>query len=260
MRAACSSVIEGGGSAWTASCAASSIAAISAAVMADGGLIMSRFPSTGADANARVAERTGSRAERYPPRMKPVVEAALVGMGGSVIVAIVAFVTTWAVTRRTLNADRDRRLWEKESAAYELMLSELMRIQAVRQKLLRSDSVPDMATEFFDSRESPSWTQAEGMLLAYAPQAVHDALGESVAGYDVAAGCLFALRVAEFKAENDDPDKELAMGRVDLYSRKLKTALIAADQKDQALANAIRAQLGKRPVTPAFSTRLKISG
>lgn len=38
-------------------------------------------------------------------------------VGGSVIVAVVAFMTTWAVTGRTINADRDRRLWDKESAA-----------------------------------------------------------------------------------------------------------------------------------------------
>lgn len=64
--------------------------------------------------------------------MNSVVEAALIGVGGSVIAAIVAFVTTWAVTGRTLRADRDRQILDKELATYELALSELMGWQITR--------------------------------------------------------------------------------------------------------------------------------
>ena len=64
--------------------------------------------------------------------MNSVVEAALIGVGGSVIVAIVAFVTTRAVTGRTLRADRERQILDKELATYELALSELMGMQVVR--------------------------------------------------------------------------------------------------------------------------------
>lgn len=64
--------------------------------------------------------------------MNSVVEAALIGVGGSVIVAVVAFVTTWPVTGRTLRADRERQILDKELATYELALSELMGMQIAR--------------------------------------------------------------------------------------------------------------------------------
>jgi hypothetical protein len=125
--------------------------------------------------------------------MDPAVQAALIGVGGSVIVAVVAFVTTWSVTRRTLRADRDERIWDKESATYELALSELLRLQIVRMKGQFSQGRPDLMAEYLAQRDSPDWVKTQGMLLAYAPQEVHDALDASVVCYVRAAECLRQL-------------------------------------------------------------------
>jgi hypothetical protein len=194
--------------------------------------------------------------------MDPVVQAALIGVGGSVIVAVVAFITTWIVTGRTVRADREHRVLDRELATYELALSELMRMQTARMsgQFSQKRPEPDFVADYFALRESASWIKAQGLLLAYAPQVVHDALEESLVCAVKAAQILDQLKALKSPDGDEDADtRERRREKVFVLFDSLLDAVRDADVKDQALANAIRAQLGKAPVMLALPSRPRLS-
>ena len=193
--------------------------------------------------------------------MSSTVIAALVGVGGSVIVSVVAFVTTWAITSRTLSADRDRRILDKEIATYELVLSELMRFQTARMDGQYSRGRPgtDYLAEYFALRNSDNWIRATGLLLAYAPQPIHDALDECLVCYVNAAGFfneLDALKRPE--APEDATSRQRRLKKVTELFGKLMNVVSDSDERDQILANEIRSQLGKPPVRPPLPSKPKL--
>jgi hypothetical protein len=112
--------------------------------------------------------------------MSSVVAAALIGVGGSVIVAVVGFLTTRAVTGQTIAAAatsaRETRLWDKRAAAYEAALSELARRLVRRQRAIDSvddtNTAVDFVAEYFATQDTPEWYEAEGRLLAYSSRKV----------------------------------------------------------------------------------------
>jgi hypothetical protein len=113
--------------------------------------------------------------------------AALIGVGGSVIVAVVGFLTTRAITGETLRASsaaaREGRLWDKRSAAYEAALAELASRQVRQRRVRRLIGKPadtlkgvEALQEYFATRDTPGWAEMQGRLLAYASKPVLDAL------------------------------------------------------------------------------------
>ena len=194
--------------------------------------------------------------------MNSVVEAALIGVGGSVVVAIVAFVTTWAITSRTLRADRERQILDKELVTYELALSELMGMQVVRlngQFSLKKPE-PDFMADYVARRESASWIKAQGMLLAYAPQSVHDALEESLVCYAQVVQTFDRLEVLKAPDGEEEADaRERRREEAFALFGDLMDLVCDADKKDQALANTIRAQLGRAPVMLALPSRPRVA-
>jgi len=116
----------------------------------------------------------------------PVIAAALIGVGGTVIVAVVGFLTTRAITGETIKANstaaREGRLWDKRSATYEAALAELASRQVRQQRVLRLITPPDTLKavgalqEYFASRDTPAWAEMQGRLLAYATKPVLEAL------------------------------------------------------------------------------------
>lgn len=118
----------------------------------------------------------------------------------------------------------------------------------------------DLMAEYLAQRKSPSWIQAQGMLLAYAPQEVHDALDRSAQCYVQAAGYLNQIEAIRDRHKNEGPDgKERRLDQVLEVADKLNSVVVDADKEDQALANTIRAQLGKEPVALALPTRPKLT-
>jgi hypothetical protein len=190
---------------------------------------------------------------RYTPCMNVVVEAAFIGVGGSVIVAVVAFVTSWASTDRMLKAERVRQIREKELATYELTLSELIGMQTARLNGQYSLSRPNTSfmADYIARRESESWIKTRGMLLAYAPQDVHDALEESIGCYVKAIQIYDRMQAARTSGQWQN--------EIPVLFDNLMNVVRDADVKDQALANAIRAQLGKEPVMLALPTQPRVS-
>ncbi len=136
--------------------------------------------------------RAASRA--YSPVMDPTVAAALIGVGGAVIVAVVGFLTTRAITGKTIRAsDRqasEARIWDKRATAYEAALAVLGDRAAKRERWLRSSSetwTAENRAEYFASYETPEWFAVQGRLLAYSSQQVLKALaGAQSADHDVA--------------------------------------------------------------------------
>lgn len=110
--------------------------------------------------------------------------------------------------------------------------------------------------DYLARRESPSWIKARGMLLAYAPQAFHDALEESLVCYVKAVQILDRLEA--LKAPDGEEEADVRECRRDealaLFSN-LMDVVCDADTKDQVLANTIRAQLGKVPVMLPLPSR-----
>jgi hypothetical protein len=197
------------------------------------------------------------------------ITGVVVGVTATAFVAIRGYRNTERITDKTvragtadtiraLDAARDGRLWDKETAAYELTLSELTRMQISRINGQFSVKGPDarIMGEYLAQRESEGWVRAKGMLLAYAPQAIHDALDESVDCYAQAVGILSQLTTLKTHRENEDSaERGRRMGQVTVFLDQLMDVVIEADKKDQALANTIRAQLGGAPLQLPLPSR-----
>jgi hypothetical protein len=186
--------------------------------------------------------------------MNPIVEAALIAGGTTAIVGVAGLLTTLAVMRRTFDAARDDRLWDKRSAAYEVALAELANRQFGRERAghrLEQDPrvMPEGFAEYFATYDTPAWFEAEGRLLAYSSEKVRDAL-RAVRSADVAAAETFdrlgqAVNEAEEARGRDTslPGQEAyAMKVVPAYNQ-LVTALNDCSKCDLALIDLIRIEL-----------------
>jgi hypothetical protein len=202
------------------------------------------------------------------------ITGAVVGVAAAAFIAVMGYKHTEKITdktvragtadtKRALEAARDGRLWDKKTAAYELALSELTRMQISRINGQFSLKGPDaeMMGEYFAQRESEGWIRAQGMLLAYAPQEVHDALEESVGCYTRAARIQGQLTALRPHPDNEDgAAKAQRMGQVGVFFDQFVDVVCEADKKDQALANTIRAQLGGAPLRVSLPSRPELAG
>ena len=95
------------------------------------------------------------------PRMRPVVEAALVGVGGSVIVAVTGFLTPRSSTRRTIKAGTDtaheNRVWDKQASAYVDAIAAIQHRQKGRESQFAPPRQPPSA-----SRTACHWGRTGG--------------------------------------------------------------------------------------------------
>lgn len=111
--------------------------------------------------------------------MNPTVAAAIVGVGGTVIVGVAGFSAGIWGTRQTIAQARESRVWDKRAAAYEAALTEIVNRATKRQRWLRSSSQTWTAknlAETLASQEKPEWSGAESRVLAYSSQQVLMAL------------------------------------------------------------------------------------
>jgi hypothetical protein len=201
----------------------------------------------------------------------PVVAAALIGVGGSVIVAVVGFLTTRAITGETIKANsataREGRLWDKRSAAYEAALAELASRQVRQRRVLRLIGTPDPAKavkalqEYFATRDTPAWAEMQGRLLAYATSPVLEAL-EAARTADEAASRSYDEVVhnrknpkpAKASAESAasisgvpivGPAMAVAAAALEVIAPLVPAlnAILASTRSDKALIERIRAEL-----------------
>jgi hypothetical protein len=208
--------------------------------------------------------------------MTPVIWAAIVGVGGSVIVAVVGFYTTRHITVMSMETSIDEghnnrieahnnRIWDKRAIAYEKALAELAARELRREKAINLPNDTMTAANdtmtgakrletYFAARDTREWSEAEGQLMAYATQAVWDALQLARSAERHAAG-LFEDQVVEpmHKASKlQEEDNHSALQQV--IDEKLAPAVARTSTElggsaslDRALLDQIRRELQEQP-------------
>jgi len=193
--------------------------------------------------------------------MDPVIWAAIVGVGGSVIVALVGFFTTRAISGQTMRASmaeaHDNRIWDKKATAYETALTELANRKLERESALRLPPDPMTAGEqlanYFATRDTPEWLAAEGRLMAYSSKKVWDAL-QAARSYDCeTAGLNSELKermeeAHQFQRDGNHPGMQQVIDQqVSPAVKKTSEALRTSVERDRALFELIRGELQMQP-------------
>ena len=197
--------------------------------------------------------------------MQPTVEAAvisgcfgLLGVGGTVWVAIAGFRANRRISSESARAEQDRGLWEKRCAAYEEILGILDDRQAYRLEIMnkartaKADgadfaSFVPIATKYAADFHNPETRGARGRLLAYASPEVRTAFWQMIAD-DTAMGLSVVARTATLYAQhrtlpgNEDlpPDTE------DFWSQFEELQKLV-QKRDKELTDLIRRELGSDP-------------
>ena len=197
--------------------------------------------------------------------MQPTVEAAvisgcfgLLGVGGTVWVAIAGFRANRRISSESARAERDRGLWEKRCAAYEEILGILDDRQAYRLEIMNkartakadgSDfaSFGPIATKYADDLHDPETRGARGRLLAYASPVVRTAFWQMIAD-DTAMGLSVVARTAALYAQhrtlpgNGDPPPES-----ENFWSEFEELHKLVQKRDRELTDLMRRELGSDP-------------
>jgi hypothetical protein len=179
--------------------------------------------------------------------MDPITAAALIGVGGSVLVAVTSFLTTRAITARQLADARQSRIWDKQAATYTDAIAGVQWRTARRNR--------DLATIKLLGRQPPDsahgnspvdWAELQGRLFAFAsPQvlAVLKAAGGAGQEAERLTTHLFGLitfAVSPGEQWNRATD---STNEIERAIESADRAAQAASDKDDALIDAIRADL-----------------
>jgi hypothetical protein len=151
-------------------------------------------------------------------------------------------------TRGETIADaRESRFWEKQTVAYEQALAELVnrqaRLQRVNRKLFSASKPTEVLKEYFAAQDRPAWFSAEVMLLAYSSTKVRDALDNARSADFAASEILDKLQKAWQEVGATEPVAKFMIPGTDVMLREMFDASRKVDATDQALVNAIRAEL-----------------
>ena len=193
--------------------------------------------------------------------MNPVVGAAIIGVGGSVIVALVGFFTTRAISAKTMNASlaeaHQTRIWDKKATAYEAALAELANRELRRDRAMSLPADPMMAGElletYFATRDTPEWSEAEGRLMAYSTEKLWNALREARCADREAAVCFNELvepmeEVHQLRADGNHSGMQQVIDlRVSPAVKRTSKGLVESAARDSELVNLIRNELQMRP-------------
>ena len=163
--------------------------------------------------------------------MNPVVTAATIGVGGTVIVGVAGFGASILNTRRTIAHARETRIWDKRAEAYVDAIAAVHYRHAKRDLDMRTYPLDAESArregEYLAAYTPPDWYALEGRLLAFASQPVIKAVQASSAKHMYAMN---ALKVSQY------PDAV----------ERAREAQKAADNADDAVIEVIRAELQGR--------------
>lgn len=197
--------------------------------------------------------------------MDPTMEAAvisgcfgLLGVAGTVWVAIAGFRANRRISSESVQAERDRGLWEKRCAAYEEILGVLDDRQAYRLEVMnkartaKADgtdlaSFTPIATKLADFHD-PETRGARGRLMAYASPKVRSAFLQMVVD-DTAMGLTAVGRTLALYAQHRTPPAgkgEFSPDLEDFWPR-LEELQRLVQKRDQELTDLIRQELGSDP-------------
>lgn len=194
--------------------------------------------------------------------MQAIVEAAVIsgcfgilGVGGTVWVAVAGFRANRRISQESYQAERDRGLWEKRCAAYEEIIGILHDRQAYRAKILqlartaKADraelaSFAPIATKYAGDFHDPATQGARSRLLAYASPEVQTAYYQTIVD-DMAMGLTLVTWATKVTTErlNLPANQEPSLDLEDIWSQfeeRYKLVL----KRDNELTGLIRQDLG----------------
>jgi hypothetical protein len=191
--------------------------------------------------------------------MDPTIAAALIGVGGVVIVAVAGYWTTIRTMQMNLAEAKAGRLWESRATAYVDALAAVHYRQVKREYDTRSYRLDGdgeaRAKAYLDAYKAPAWYELEARLQAFASQPVVTATQAGAKAHMAAAAAYQAWHTAagQTGAGNEARRQGIpvpslpgeASGNVALHQAQVE-ARKAADNADDALVELIREELQGR--------------
>jgi hypothetical protein len=189
--------------------------------------------------------------------MDPTVMAAAIGVGGTVIVGVAGFFATVRATGKTIQADRESRIWDKRAELYVDVIAAMRHRQIRRDRSMatsRGDEGPDRPLRGYQAAGAePDWSDIDHRLLAYGSQPVITAvlLGSRLDMDAMNAFEDWLAADAKTAADNEArgqvfPAPATTPGADANIARRSVQARTAADDADSAVLEIIRAELQGR--------------
>lgn len=190
----------------------------------------------------------------------------LLGVGGTVVVAVAGFRANKHIVSDTARAERDKGMWEKRCAAYEDIISIIDNRQSYRSGLLseaRRTAAGGMvdrarfsgiATKYTADYHDPATQQARSRQMAYASNEVQVGYFQMVAD-DQALGIRLQVWSALLLLEQtlDVPASELndaSVPSADEYWEPVEDMRLLVQTREHELLKQIRQELGSDPASP----------
>jgi hypothetical protein len=170
--------------------------------------------------------------------MDPVVTGAAIGLSGAIIGAIGGYLGSVRTSNKTIEHDREQRVWERRADAYLESLAAVEYLQITRGVV--DDWDPPMLEDFLRTHDTPDWEMLDARMLAFASEPVWERMQAVSRTYKV-------LPALHLQASTPEPTHP-------------KAAKAAARLASEGLIDLIRTELqsGERQQTP--SQRLSSRG
>ena len=183
----------------------------------------------------------------------------LLGVAGTVWVAIVGLRANQRIFSESTQAERDKGLWEKRCAAYEEILGILDDRQAYRLEIMNKartakadgtdiKSFASILTKLADFHD-PETRGARGRLMAYASPKVRTAFSQMIVD-DTAMGVTAVTRTVALYAQHQTPAQVrggVAAPNPEEFWSKFEELHKLVQKRDQELTDLIRQELGSDP-------------
>ena len=180
--------------------------------------------------------------------MSSVVWAALVGVGGTVIVAVTGFVSTRKATTATVWGERGHRLWEKRAVTYQEALRALVQRKYERRAVLYDGWMEKEAQSrlqaILDKYDQGRWFDVTAANLAYATDRVLDAMDAATEADRKVRDANAKWRNLMDQHQHADPPQQMALVTAIKRARlATQAALDECNARDDDLIELVRNEL-----------------
>ena len=110
----------------------------------------------------------------YAPGMDPTVTGAAIGLAGAVIGAVGAYVANVRNTSKTIEHEREKRVWERRADTYLEALVAVEYLQVTRGGAADWDR--PMLEDFLRTHNTPDWEMLDARMLAFASQPIRESM------------------------------------------------------------------------------------
>jgi len=127
--------------------------------------------------------------------MDPTVTGAAIGLAGGVIGAVGAYLATVSNTRKTIEHDREKRVWERRAEAYLAALAAVEYLQVTRGTA--ADWDPPMLEDFLRTHNTPDWEMLDARIQAFASEPVWESMQAVIKAYKALPALHLQARLPE---------------------------------------------------------------